>query len=131
MKSLTLTVIDGEFAVAQLPVESDYYEWLKSSDWFSVTQTDDELSIVCQVSQLPDDFNGKAETGWAMLKLMGPFPFELTGILLAVLKPLADEKIPIFALSTFNTDFVLVKQADLEKVKAILTDAGHIFINDQ
>jgi hypothetical protein len=67
----------------------------------------------------------KAEPGWRALKLRGPFPFSATGILASVLSPLAEAEVPIFAVSTFDTDYVLVPEARLEKAVAALRAAGH------
>jgi uncharacterized protein len=67
----------------------------------------------------------RLERDWACLKLQGPFEFSLTGILLSVLEPLAQVNVGIFALSTFNTDYVLVKSEHLEKAILALEGAGH------
>lgn len=67
----------------------------------------------------------RVERGWVALKLEGPFPFSMTGVLASFLEPLAEAKIPIFAISTFDTDYVLVKREDLEGAKKTLAAAGH------
>jgi len=83
----------------------------------------DELSIVCSSAQVPPEI--QHDHGWACLKLHGPFPFSETGILSAFVQPLADRAIPIFAISTFDTDYVLVKKDWLEKAVEALIAAGH------
>jgi hypothetical protein len=65
------------------------------------------------------------ERGWVALKLEGPFPFTMTGVLASFLQPLADAKIPIFAISTFDTDYVLIKRDDLPRTQGALSAAGH------
>lgn len=65
------------------------------------------------------------ERGWIALKLEGPFPFAMTGVLASFIQPLAEAKIPIFAISTFDTDYVLLKSEHLERALATLTAAGH------
>jgi hypothetical protein len=91
--------------------------------FFSITRTADELSIVCQASKVPADI--QHEEDWVCLKLEGPFPFSETGILVSFVQPLSDRAIPIFAISTFDTDYVLVKEAWVEKTLEALRDAGH------
>ena len=97
-----------------------------SSVLFSATRTRDELSIVCpenRIEQSPTEM--KVERGWLALKLEGPFPFSMTGVLASFLQPLAEAQIPIFAISTFDTDYVLIKEENLERALAALRAAGH------
>lgn len=89
----------------------------------SVTRTANELSIVCEEAGVPGDV--KHERGWRCLKLVGPLDLGLVGVLLSVLQPLAGAGVAIFALSTFDTDYVLVLGSQLEKAVAALRDAGH------
>ena len=94
--------------------------------FFCVMRTADELSLVCAEDRVPWDRNGIAvEGGWVALRLEGPFPFSMTGVLASFLDPLAEAGIPIFAISTFGTDYVLVKSEDLQKAVAALGGAGH------
>ena len=99
-------------------------------EWFAdaghvaaVTRTADELSLVCAEDAVPEDV--AAERGWAVLKAHGPFAFTLTGVLAAILVPLADAGVPIFALSTYDTDYVLVPGARAGDAVAALRAAGH------
>jgi len=85
--------------------------------------TDDELSLVCEEAHVPG--NVRCQRGWRMFKLQGPFDFALTGILKAVLDPLAAAGIGIFALSTYDTDYVLVQAPRLDEALSALRDAGH------
>ena len=86
------------------------------------------MSITCLASQVPDDVH--CERDWCCLMLQGPFAFELTGILLKVLQPLASAGIGIFAVSTFDTDYVLVKAHALEAAKHALVESGLRMIED-
>ena len=115
--------IAGEFAVCQLPADIHLPQWALADSFFNITRTAEELSIVCLANQVPQDV--KCERGWACFKLEGPFPFALTGVLASFLQPLAEAKISIFALSTFDTDYVLVKQQAAEAAIAALRAAGH------
>ena len=112
----------GEFAVVRLPPASPVPEWAGAAASFcSITRTDDELSVVCPASVVPAD--ARAERGWAMLKRAGPFPFTATGVLASVLAPLARAGISVFAVSTFDTDYVLVKREDLARAIESLEEA--------
>jgi hypothetical protein len=104
-------------------------EWALCGAFFSVTSTAEELSIVCSGAQVPSDI--VHENGWACLKLRGPFPFSETGILTSFVRPLSERAIPIFAVSTFDTDYVLVKQECVEKAVQALREAGHEEVQGQ
>lgn len=75
---------------------------------YSVTRTDDELSIVCSEDEVPED--ARVSGYWRAFTIDGPIPFSMVGVLHSVLKPLADAQVSIFAVSTFDTDYVLVKE---------------------
>ena len=88
-----------------------------------MTQTADELSIVCEETRVPSGI--RVERDWVALKLEGPFPFSMTGVLTSFLQPLAEAGVAIFALSTFDTDYVLMKRDKLEAAIKALAAAGH------
>jgi hypothetical protein len=116
-------VLPGAIAICRLARKSAVPDWALRGSFFSLTSTTDELSIVCPESQVPSTV--PHENDWACLKLEGPFPFSETGILLSFVQPLSERAIPIFAISTFDTDYVLVKRAWLEKALEALKIAGH------
>jgi uncharacterized protein len=125
MPNLNLFLLEGRFVVLQLEPDSSIPAWALAGEFFSVSKTNEELSIVCLESNVPADANVRLERGWSCLKLQGPFEFSLTGILLSVLEPLAQVNVGIFALSTFDTDYVLVKTEHLERAILALQVAGH------
>jgi hypothetical protein len=88
-----------------------------------MTRTREELSIVCPQHCVPQEI--QAQTGWACLQLAGPFAFDLTGILAAFLQPLAEARVPIFAISTYDTDWVLIPEGHLPAALMALNGAGH------
>jgi hypothetical protein len=96
---------------------------LAGGEFTSITRTADELSVVCSESAVPQ--GAECETGWRILKIEGPLDFALTGILLSVAKPLADAGVSIFTVSTYDTDYVMVKEQDIDKAMRALTAAGH------
>ena len=117
------SVRPATLAICRLPPASAIPEWATASSWFSITRTADELSIICEQELVPNDV--QAETGWACIQLQGPFPFDMTGVLAAVLNPLAAAGIGIFAISTFDTDCILVKADRLQAAEKALRQAGH------
>jgi hypothetical protein len=115
-------------AVCQLAAETPIPSWALAGGFFSVTRSTDELSIVCEERVCREHLvpaGVRIELGWVALRLEGPFPFSMTGVLASFLEPLAEAKIPIFAISTFDTDYVLVKREDLERAVTALEAAGH------
>ena len=110
-------------AVCQLPADAPVPEWAQAGEFFCLVGSHEELSIVCEERLVPEGV--RVERGWIALQLEGPFPFALTGVLASFLKPLAEAEIPIFAISTFDTDYVLVKRADVERTRKTLAAAGH------
>ena len=124
MRKLALDLRPGEYTVVKLdPAAPAGPELLAAPGLVSVTRTADEVSVVCRSESAPEGV--AAEAGWRLLTVRGPFEFSLTGILAALAGALAAAGVPIFALSTFDTDHLLVKQADLDRAIAALREAGH------
>jgi hypothetical protein len=96
---------------------------LDGTGFISITRTDEELSIVCDEALAPA--GSRTEGGWEVLKLHGPFPFDEIGILASCLTPLADHGVGVFTISTFDTDYILVKAAQADVAVAVLQGAGH------
>jgi len=122
VRSLRLRVLEGEYAVWKLPPEGTP-PVLNPAELLSITRTATELSVVARADQAPPGF--PVEAGWRCLEVDGPLAFDLTGILAAISAPLAAAGLPIFAVSTFDTDYVLVRASDLERAVAALQETGH------
>ncbi|MEO8027381.1 MAG: ACT domain-containing protein [Bryobacteraceae bacterium] len=120
---LTLRALPQLFAVARLPAGAPLPRWATGSPWFSVTRTGEELSIVCKADAVPA--NVRCEKAFRALMVEGPLDFALTGILASLSKSMSDAKISLFAISTFDTDYILVRQASLAKAVRALRSAGH------
>ena len=120
---MSFSRVTGSFAICRLGPNVAVPDWALRGTFFSITSTSDELSIVCPQEQVPSRLS--PDTDWACLKLQGPFPFSETGILTSFVQPLSQRAIPLFAISTFDTDYVLVKQAWIEKAVTALREAGH------
>lgn len=95
-------------------------DFLNAGGFLNISRTEQELSVVCESSRLPDQKPQKAQEGWKAFKVKGPLDFSLTGILSSIAKPLADNEVPIFAISTFDTDYVLVEDKHFAKARAVL-----------
>jgi hypothetical protein len=115
---VNLTVLPGTLAVCRLPASGRIPSWaLELHEGFvSITRTPDELSIVCPQEAVPPDTT--VEEGFRALMVPGPIPFEETGVLARIATPLAAAGISIFAIATYDTDYVLVREADLERALA-------------
>ena len=115
--------------MCRLPPDSPIPAWALDEGFFCVARIYEELSIVCVESTGLDDVlpqGSRIERGWAALKLEGPFPFSMTGVLASFLQPLAEAKIPIFAISTFDTDYVLIQRETVPQAVMALSSAGHL-----
>lgn len=123
MPILNLTLQPVRLSVCQLPADAALPAWAASASFVSITRTAEELSLVVPESLAPADL--KQEGGWRSLKVHGPLGFGLTGILASILEPLAKAGITVFAVSTFNTDYVLIKEADANAAVDTLRNSGH------
>lgn len=124
MNTLTLSVLPEKLGICRLPSGEPIPSWLNMHHFISITKTDDELSIVCTLESIPN--NVKVEKTWRALKVQGPLDFSITGLLASILNPLVAATISIFAISTFDTDYILIKEENLEK--AIVVLQAHNFI---
>ena len=124
MNRLVIDVAEGEYAVTRLDPGSPVPAGLFSGGGLvSVTSTAAEVSVVSPLSAAPQD--GRTEAGWRLLTVRGPLEFTLTGIMAALAGALAQAGVPLFALSTFDTDHLLVRDADLDRAVTALREAGH------
>ena len=122
-RSLTLSVVEGFYAIAKLSTDAAIPEWAMRGPFFSVTRTADELSLVVAESSLPTET--QASRNWHLLKVHGPFAFNEVGVLAALANPLARLGVGIFVISTYDTDYLLVQQDDVPVAVEALEHAGH------
>jgi uncharacterized protein len=122
-RSLKFSQMPGTFAVCRLSCAAPVPAWASIGSFTSITRSSDELSIVCDRDNVPTDI--KAERPWIGLQLHGPFPFQQAGVLASFIDPLAQKGIPIFAISTYDTDYVFVKGEFAEATIEALKQAGH------
>lgn len=113
-RNLTILRLDGDAAIPP---------WARDAPLVSITRRAGELSIVAPEDAVPEGIAG--EPGWRALEVEGPLDLSMTGVLAALAKALAEAGLPIFAVSTHDTDLILVRQGDLENAAAALRKAGH------
>jgi uncharacterized protein len=113
----------GVYAVVRLAADAPVPDWATKGEFTSVTRTAVELSIVCPASNVPPE--ARSQEGWICLELLGPFPFSQPGVLLSFIEPLSSRLIPIFAISTYDTDYVLIQEEFVLEAIRVLRAAGH------
>lgn len=122
-KILTMRLLEDIYGVCRLDKNELVPEWARKSDFFSITKTNEELSIVCSQEDIPIDI--QCEKDWRILKIEGPLDFSLIGILSSISALLANNKISIFAISTYDTDYILVKSNELDNAIESLLKEGY------
>ena len=120
---MQLKVLDEKLKVLKLDPLDDLPEAVLNGSFYSIAKTDEELSIV--IDEAADISSSDVELGWRAIKIVGPLDFSLVGILSKISTALADAGISIFALSTYDTDYVLVKGDRLEGAINALSESGH------
>jgi len=121
---MNLSLLKEPLTVCQLPPDDPIPAWTAGRAAFlSITRTSEELSIVCPSNLVPESV--KQVSGWRAFKVEGPLDFALTGILAAIAEPLAKADLTLFALATYNTDYVLVKANQADAAAKALRAAGH------
>ena len=121
---MKMKVIDAEFSVCKV---EDYTKIDLNEEYVFTGHTDEELSLVCPTTLVPDNTTERND-GWKALRIEGLLDFSLIGILSRISTCLADNAIGIFAISTFNTDYILTKKGDFSKAIEVLEQAGFTII---
>jgi hypothetical protein len=118
-----LRLLSETFSICRLERNAPIPEWALTGRFSSITRTAEELSVVCPQNQVPPGI--LKQEGWKALQVEGPLDFSLTGILASLTEPLAKEGISVFAISTYDTDYFLVKKELLERAIKILVKRGY------
>lgn len=122
-RHLELSILPEQFIVTRLAPSSPIPAWATQGSFFSITRASEELSIVCAAEQVPNA--SQTHLRWRAFKIHGPFAFSEIGVLASITGPLADAKISVFSISTFETDYVLVNSEQLPSAIDALRKAGH------
>ncbi len=120
---MTLDLVPGSYAVCRWAPEESLPPSITEGTFFSVTRTPEELSAVCDVAAIPPGV--KSDGPWSVLAVRGPLDLNMTGVLAGLTAPLAAAGISIFAISTYDTDYLLVRSHDLDRAILVLRKAGH------
>jgi hypothetical protein len=123
MMGVTLIPLPGNFGICRLAPGDPLPAWAVDGLFLSVTRTVDELSIVCGEASVPE--NVRCERGWRCLRVGGTLDFSLIGVVASLVGPLADASLSVFVFSTFDTDYLLVKEQDFEPAIEVLQRHGH------
>jgi hypothetical protein len=119
----TLIVLPDTFAVCRLSNISSIPPWAIEGEFFSITRTADELSVVCRQVAVPEAIT--SERGWRCLRVAGTVPFSVVGLLAALTAPLAEAGISVFVVSTYDTDYLLAKEKDWTAAVDVLRRQGY------
>ena len=122
-RPLTILVLQETFAICRLTKNSSVPKWALLGDFYSVTRTSDELSVVCSQVNVPEGIT--CDKGWRCLKVEGPLDLSLTGVIASLAATLAHASISIFGVSTYDTDYLMVREKDLQRAVLVLSQAGH------
>jgi hypothetical protein len=126
-QDLPLVILPDKLAVCRLAVEAPFPDWARPGDLLAFIRSRDELTVVCVERLVPPEVI--AERGWRALQVQGPLDFALVGVLAAITAPLAEAGVSVFALSTYDTDTILVKEEALERAIQALGQAGFLVLN--
>ncbi len=123
MKTLSLALLPQKYAICQFHPDKHIPYWALLGNFVSLTRTHEELSIVCQQDNVPNDIN--AERGWRCVQVQGAFDFTVSGVQASLAIPLAEADISVLAIATYATDYLLVKEENVERALRVLEQAGH------
>jgi hypothetical protein len=122
-RKLILSLLPKSFVICRLAAEEPIPAWATRGDFFSITRTSEELSLVTEMEFVPTDV--RAEIGWRAMKAHGPFAFSEIGVLASLVTPLAENEVSVFIISTFDTDYLFTKSGQLQAALGALRKAGH------
>lgn len=122
-RGLTLERLPGGYAVARLEPGAEVPPWAHAGAFTCFSRSHDELSIVCEEARVPPEV--RAQRGFLCLRVDGPLDFAEVGVLASLADPLAERGISIFAVSTYDTDYLFLPAQRQEAALQALTEAGH------
>jgi len=124
--SLNLRVVPGSYGIARLDSEAALPAWAGGEGFWTIIRADDEMTVVCLQDRIPDDI--QSVKGWACLRTVGPFAFNATGIVSALIAPLSAQGIGVFVVCTYDGEHLLVSERDMDRSKELLVANGHSFV---
>ena len=124
-----LILLSERLAICRLNADAELPHWANSDDLLAFIRTQDELSVICSEQFVPPGV--QSERGFRAFMVQGPLDFSVVGLLAAITEPLAISGISIFAISTYDTDYVLVKEAEISRARVVLIEAGFSVIDNE
>ena len=125
-KNLTIKLLEKTYAVCSLSKDEDISKLIMEGDFLSITKTEDELSLVCEEENISNGI--KYEGDWKILKIEGPLDFSLIGIIAKISNIMSENNIPIFVISTYDTDYILIKKKNIHKAIEALKNKNYNII---
>lgn len=122
-RSFELSLLAETFTICHLAPDAAVPEWATQGQFFSITRTREELSVIAESAVVPERL--RTEVSWRVMKVHGPFDFSEVGVLAALVQPLAAARVSVFAVSTFDTDYLLVQCSQLREAVTGLRNAAH------
>jgi hypothetical protein len=122
-RSFELSLLPETFAICRLAADAVVPAWATQGQFFSITRTSDELSVVAKTALVPERL--RTQVSWRVMKVHGPFDLSEVGVLASLVTPLAAAGVSVFTISTFDTDYLLVQSIQLLEAVAALRDAAH------
>jgi uncharacterized protein len=122
-RTFVLSLLSETFAICRLAPDAAVPEWATQGQFFSITRTIDELSVIAEMALVPERL--RTAVSWRVMKVHGPFEFAEVGVLASLVEPLAAASVSVFTISTFDTDYLLVQSSQLRDAVAGLRSAAH------
>jgi uncharacterized protein len=122
-RSFELSLLPEKFTICRLAPDAFVPEWATRGQFFSITRTSDELSVIAETAVVPERL--RTEVRWRVMRVHGPFDFSEVGVLASLVQPLAAAGVSVFTVSTFDTDYLLLQCSQLRDAVAALRDAAH------
>ena len=122
-RSFHLSLLPNEYLILKLAADAETPAWASNGEFFSVTRSSDELSIVTALKNVPQQMNSEGK--WRVLKVHGPFALSEVGVLAALAAPLSEAAISIFVISTHDTDYLLINEQQCDAAISALENEGH------
>jgi hypothetical protein len=122
-RSYELSLLPEKFTICRLAPDAFVPEWATRGQFFSITRTSDELSVIAETAVVPERL--RTEVRWRLMRVHGPFDFSEVGVLASLVQPLAAAGVSVFTVSTFDTDYLLLQCSQLRDAVAALRDAAH------
>ena len=122
-RQLQLSLLKDKYGICTLPNTAPIPDWALTQSLASITRTEKELTIVCRLEILPSQY--QSDLNWRCFKIDGSFDLNQIGVIASISSPLADAGISIYVISTYDTDYFLIQEQDLEQTISVLSNSGH------